>query len=341
MKKVLLLVSHLFLVIPPANSQQISSKAQFLKWFDANNNLFYENESLEYDFKRLNLEEIRKDTMVKNRVLSLLDFENKIKYEIEKNKRLYFSKGDSVFRKNDFYKFLSDRGLLNKKDSIVLDSRLYKLYQDSTYNFELNKIEEEVRKSFKKIDLEHKGRPGDYNGLSRSVILLQGFMRYPESYDSLKKWLHHTPKFVDKQDVIVALSQMGDKEGIHAYSKLVDSLLIVVNKNPKFVTTDYFNHMFSTDLFYINKKEVWLNFLKIFDIRSRYDAYGNGQSLDARYYILDHMILFLYEKLNDKEMEAYWDKLRQKEFESEKLFTDEELLPIKKWITDNIDYFLQ
>lgn len=86
MKKALLLVSYLFLVIPPTNSQQIS-KAQFLKWFDANENLFYENESLEYDFKKLNLEEIRKDTNVKNQVLSLLDFENKIKYKIENSKK--------------------------------------------------------------------------------------------------------------------------------------------------------------------------------------------------------------------------------------------------------------
>lgn len=258
--------------------------------------------------------------------------------KIQKKKYL---QSDPAFFKISLFRFLELRGLFHKKDSIIKSSDLYKQYMDSALHQEFLKIEVEVRKSFKKIDLEQKRQRGDYKGLSRSVILLQGFIRYPESYDSLKKWLHHTPKFADKQDVIVALAQMGDKEGMYAYSNLVDSLLIVANKNPNFVTTDYFNHMFTTDLFYINKKEVWLNFLKIFDLKSRYNDLGYGQNHDARYYILDYRIIFLCEKLNDKVMKAYWDKLQQKEFENGKLFTTEELLPIKKWIADNIGYFLQ
>ncbi|PGH38412.1 MAG: hypothetical protein CRN43_15235 [Candidatus Nephrothrix sp. EaCA] len=339
MKRIFLLGNCLLFLVLSARTQTIS-KEQFLQWFDDNKNLFHENESLEDDFTQINLDKLREDPIVKKQVISLLDFENKIQYKIRDSKRKYLG-NDSVFFKISFSRFLKQRGLSDKEDSIIKSPGLYKQYMDSALRQELMKIEIEIRKSFENIDMKHKGWLGGYKELSRSVILLQGFMRYPESYDSLKKWLRQTPKFVDKEDVIVALAQMGDKAGIHAYSNLVDSLMVVANQDSKFVATKYFNEKFATDLRYINRKETWLNFLKIFDLESRYNNLGYGQNYDARYYILDGRVSFLCEQLNDGKMKAYWGNLQEKLFKSKKLFTREELLPIKKWIMDNINYFLR
>lgn len=306
---------------------QTWTKEQFLSFFGKDS-----AGSLEYghglkDWNQIkNLKELGKDSVIKRKILDLLNINNIIEYEIKKAQLSYITYNTEKYLRQKVEDFLRLRGIYNKRDSIFSHPDLYKKYFDTV----LYKKNIEIRKEISKSNFN----------LSPNNILLNGYLGYKESYDSLKKWLHFTPKYVDRLSVIMALAHMGDKEGISCYSQYIDTS--IANANRDSVSYDNMNETFFMPghLHYINQKENWLDFLKIFNLKTRYNEYGYPWTRDVRYYLLKGRIGNKYGSTEDKQIWEYWDKLSKDVYNTKRFFTDAELLPIKEWFKKNIDQFI-
>ncbi len=197
-------------------SQVNWTKEQFMSLFKPDSIQFYEVNKPSFSAIN-NIAELGKDADVKRVVLGLLNRQNQLNYylHVNLNKDIKAYLADTNYIKYKVEGFLKSRNLLLKKDSVFNDKSLFKKYTDSI-------LQPYIDEGIKAIN--------NYKGfIDRQAILLNAFMGYKESYDSLLKWYNNDYPYANKFDIMIGLARMGNKNALNEFGVFVNNIKEVNN----------------------------------------------------------------------------------------------------------------